>query len=65
MPTTEAQPAFPKTDRVMHSQLTAPGLGLLMASDCPPGVEGDPQTGLTIMLTPHPRSRKDGASSTR
>lgn len=52
LPPAEGQPAFPKTDRVMHSQLTVPGLGLLMASDYPPGVEGDPQQAMSIMLAP-------------
>ena len=32
----------------MHAQLTI-GAGTLMASDFPPGVEGDPQKGVSIM----------------
>lgn len=36
------------SDRIMHAQLTI-GAGTLMASDFPPGVEGDPQKGVSIM----------------
>lgn len=34
--------------RIMHGQLSI-GSGTLMASDFPPGVEGDPQKGVSIM----------------
>lgn len=35
---------------VMHGQVTLPG-GTLMASDFPPGFEGDPQKAVSIMQT--------------
>lgn len=34
--------------RIIHGQLTLPD-GVLMASDYPPGVTGDPQAGVSIM----------------
>ena len=36
------------SDRIMHGQVTI-GDGTLMASDYPPGVEGAPQSGVSIM----------------
>ena len=36
--------------RIMHGQLTL-GDGTLMASDFPPGLEGDPQKGFSVMQT--------------
>jgi PhnB protein len=38
------------TDRVMHGQLRL-GEDLLMASDFPPGMEGDPQRAFSVMQT--------------
>lgn len=35
---------------VMHGQVTMPG-GILMASDFPPGFEGDPQKAVSVMQT--------------
>jgi PhnB protein len=43
-----AGPAWTASDRLMHSQITI-GDGTLMASDYPPGVEGDPQKGFSVM----------------
>lgn len=37
--------------RIMHGQVTL-GDGTLMASDYPPGVEGYPQTGFSVMHSP-------------
>ena len=51
MPPQEGQPAMPKSDRIMHSQMNAMG-SVLMASDFPPGVEGEPQQAVSIMLAP-------------
>lgn len=36
------------SDRVMHGQLTI-GDGTFMASDYPPGVDGSPQSGFSVM----------------
>ena len=38
------------SDRVMHGQVTI-GTGTLMASDFPPGTEGDPQKAVSVMQT--------------
>ena len=43
-----APEAFKSSTRVMHGQLTL-GDGTLMASDYPPGTEGDPQSGFSVM----------------
>lgn len=46
-------PAMPypdDPDRVIHGQVLLPD-GMLMASDFPPGVEGDPQQAVSLMLT--------------
>lgn len=45
-----ATPTWTSSDRVMHGQL-AIGDGTLMASDFPPGTEGDPQKGFSVMQT--------------
>ena len=37
-------------DRVIHGQIMLPD-GLLMASDFPPGMAGDPQQAVSLMLT--------------
>ena len=44
-------PDMPPTDRIMHSQLSANG-GTLMASDYPPGMPAQTQTGFSVMTTP-------------
>ena len=44
----EAPPAWKDSNRIMHGQVTI-GDGTLMASDYPPGVEGDPQKGFSVM----------------
>jgi PhnB protein len=44
----EAPPAWKDSTRIMHGQVTL-GDGTLMASDYPPGVEGDPQKGFSVM----------------
>lgn len=36
-------------DRVIHAEITLPESGTLMASDCPPGTEGDPPTVVSVM----------------
>ena len=50
------------SDRIMHGQVTI-GDGTLMASDYPPGVEGAPQSGVSIMQSapdvPNARSMFD------
>ena len=46
----EAPPAWKDSTRVMHGQITL-GDGTLMASDFPPGMEGDPQKAVSIMQT--------------
>ncbi|WP_210526543.1 VOC family protein [Rubellimicrobium arenae] len=38
------------SDRVMHGQIRTAG-GLLMASDFPPGMDGDRQQGVSVMQT--------------
>ena len=38
------------SDRIMHGQITI-GTGTLMASDMPPGMEGGPHRGVSIMQT--------------
>ena len=47
-------PAVPEdwkaSDRVMHGQVRL-GEGVLMASDFPPGMEGDPQKAFSVMQT--------------
>jgi PhnB protein len=45
-----APEAWKGSDRVMHGQITL-GDGVLMASDFPPGVEGDPQKAVSVMQT--------------
>ncbi|MEO6298660.1 MAG: VOC family protein [Paracoccaceae bacterium] len=45
-----APAAWKNSNRVMHGQVTI-GDGTLMASDFPPGTEGDPQKGVSIMQT--------------
>lgn len=45
-----APEAWTSSDRVMHGQVTI-GDGTLMASDFPPGTEGDPQKGFSVMQT--------------
>ena len=46
----EAPPAWKDSTRIMHGQVTI-GDGTLMASDYPPGMEGDPQKGFSVMQT--------------
>jgi PhnB protein len=46
----EAPAAWRDSPRVMHGQVTL-GDGTLMASDFPPGTEGDPQKGFSVMQT--------------
>jgi PhnB protein len=46
----EAPAAWKASTRVMHGQVTI-GDGTLMASDFPPGTEGDPQAGFSVMQT--------------
>lgn len=46
----EAPAAWRDSPRVMHGQVTIFD-GTLMASDFPPGVEGDPQKSVSIMQT--------------
>jgi PhnB protein len=46
----EAPPEWKSSPRVMHGQVTLDD-GTLMASDYPPGVEGDPQKGFSVMQT--------------
>lgn len=43
-----ADPDAPGGDRVMHGTLTLPDGRCLMASDFPPGFEGDPQKAVSI-----------------
>lgn len=38
------------SDRVLHGQVTI-GTGTLMASDFPPGLDGDPQRAVSVMQT--------------
>ncbi len=44
----EAKPEWKGAMEVMHGQVVL-GDGVLMASDFPPGMEGDPQAGVSIM----------------
>ena len=44
----DAPPAWASSTRVMHGQVTI-GDGTLMASDFPPGVDGDAQNGFSVM----------------
>ncbi len=44
----EAPPAWKDSPRIMHGQVTL-GDGTLMASDYPPGVTGDAQSGFSVM----------------
>ena len=44
----EAPPAWKDSNRIMHGQVTI-GDGTLMASDFPPGIEGDPLKGFSVM----------------
>ena len=46
----QAPEAWKSSPRVMHGQV-APDDGTLMASDYPPGVEGQPQTGFSVLQT--------------
>ena len=46
----EAPPAWQDSPRIMHGQVTI-GDGTLMASDYPPGLEGDGQKGFSVMQT--------------
>lgn len=46
----EAPEEWKGSDRIMHGQLTL-GDGTLMASDFPPGFEGDPQKAVSVMQT--------------
>ena len=45
-----APDAWKASDRVMHGQVTLFD-GTLMASDFPPGIDGDPQKGFSVMQT--------------
>lgn len=44
----EAPEAFLASDRILHGEVTIYD-GRLMASDFPPGVEGDPQAAVSVM----------------
>lgn len=44
----EAPPAWKESSRIMHGQVTIYD-GTLMASDYPPGMEGDGQRGFSVM----------------
>ena len=46
----EAPPAWKASSRIMHGQVTLFD-GTFMASDFPPGVEGDAQMGFSVMQT--------------
>jgi PhnB protein len=46
----EAPDAWKSSDRIMHGQLTLFD-GTLMASDYPPGVDGEAQKGVSVMQT--------------
>jgi PhnB protein len=50
MPPAEGQPS-PDPALVLHAQMNAMGT-TLMASDFPPGVAGDPQQAVSVMLAP-------------
>lgn len=43
-----APEAFKTSPRIMHAQVTL-GSGTLMASDYPPGMDGSPQAGFSVM----------------
>lgn len=50
----EAPPAWKDSPRIMHGQVTIYD-GTLMASDYPPGTEGSPQQGFSVMQSaPNP-----------
>ncbi|MEO8243848.1 MAG: VOC family protein [bacterium] len=46
----EVPPDWQDSPRIMHGQVTL-GDGVLMASDYPPGVDGSPQSGFSVMHT--------------
>jgi PhnB protein len=46
----EAPPVWKESARIMHGQVTLDD-GTFMASDYPPGVEGDAQKGFSVMQT--------------
>lgn len=48
--TPEAKPPFDTSDLVMHAALMSP-FGDLMASDFPPGFEGDPQKAVSVTIS--------------
>ena len=43
----DAQPGWAESDRIVHGQVTL-GDATLMASDFPPGMEGDPQKAVSV-----------------
>jgi len=45
-------PEFMRSDRIMHSQFSIEAGSVLMASDFPPGVDGDQQMAVSIMIGP-------------
>ena len=45
-------PEFVHSDRIMHSQFSLETGAVLMASDFPPGIDGDPQKAVSIMIGP-------------
>ncbi|MEO8529887.1 MAG: VOC family protein [Deltaproteobacteria bacterium] len=48
----EGPDAFHHSDLIMHSQFSIEGGASLMASDFPPGVDGDAQKAASVMITP-------------
>jgi PhnB protein len=46
----DAPPGWRDSPRIMHGQVTLDD-GTFMASDYPPGVDGDPQKGFSVMQT--------------
>jgi PhnB protein len=48
----EGPPDFAHSDRIMHSQFSVDGGSVLMASDYPPGREGEPQGAFSVMIGP-------------
>jgi PhnB protein len=46
------EPMVPGSTRVIHSQFTAESGAVLMASDFPPGMPGQPQAAVSVMLGP-------------
>lgn len=44
----EGPPEMKASDRIMHAALTLPSGRMLLASDFPPGMGGDPQQAVTI-----------------